>query len=679
MCRGWAIQLLLEPAAGPLAPPVLSRLTALAESDASPVVRLYLASALQRIPLQQRWPVLEALTAHASDADDHNLPLMYWYAAEPLADIDPERALAFGLSAGENIPALRDFMMRRIGSGDTRAALALLVGGLERADDDELQLTYLKALRAALRGQRRVPAPSDWQPVSEKLRQSDNDDVRLQALALGATFGDPSALSDLRHLVTQDSEKVERRREALDALVATNDPELASMLQSLVHDTSLRDLALRGLAQYDHPETSRILVSAYAGFTPTEKRAALQTLCSRAVFARDLLQAIEQRQIPGTDLTADLVRQLQFLRNEDIDRLLLDVWGDVRETAADKVALIAEYHSLLESPGRADEPLGRAIFSRTCQRCHTLYGVGEKVGPDLTGSNRANLEYLLSNIVDPSAVMAREYRQVAVLTDDGRVVTGIVQEEDDRSVTIRTAEGTVIVPQSEIAERIASDKSMMPDDQLKPFSEYEIRSLFAYLQSRQQTPLRATAENAPQLFNGRDLSGWQGDPALWRVEHGEIVGSTQGLKRNAWLTSDLDVSDFRLTLDVKLVDNAGNSGIQFRSRAAEGIVSGYQADVGAGWWGKLYEEHGRGLLWDRSGEMHVKRDDWNRYEIRAQGGRIQTLINDQLCVDLDDPEGAQRGIIALQLHSGGPTEVRFRNLSLEVLDESPLSSGQADH
>ena len=118
---------------------------------------------------------------------------------------------------------------------------------------------------------------------------------------------------------------------------------------------------------------------------------------------------------------------------------------------------------------------------------------------------------------------------------------------------------------------------------------------------------------------------------------------------------------------VKLVPNEGNSGIQFRSEPLpRGEVKGYQADVGVGWWGKLYEEHGRELLWKESGEAHVKKGEWNRYEIIAVGSRIRTYINCQLCVDLDDPPGAKRGIVAFQLHSGGAFEVRYRDLKLEL-------------
>ena len=190
----------------------------------------------------------------------------------------------------------------------------------------------------------------------------------------------------------------------------------------------------------------------------------------------------------------------------------------------------------------------------------------------------------------------------------------------------------------------------------------------AYLASEQQGPILATPANAQDFFNGQNLAYWRGDAELWKVADGEIVGLTKGLKHNDFLMSEFAVEDFHLKLEIKLVGNLGNSGIQFRSAATESGMKGYQADVGEGWWGKLYEEEGRALLWDKSGEKHVKNGEWNVYEVRAVGSKIQTWINGQLCVDLDDPKGAVRGIIAFQLHSGGATEVRLRNIELRVLE-----------
>jgi putative heme-binding domain-containing protein len=314
-----------------------------------------------------------------------------------------------------------------------------------------------------------------------------------------------------------------------------------------------------------------------------------------------------------------------------------------------------------------DLALGRALFAKTCQQCHTLFGVGGKVGPELTGSNRADLAYLLSNVLDPSAVMAKEYQPTVIRTGDGRLITGIVKEQTEAALSVQTATEVVVVPRDEIEESKLGTQSMMPDDLLKPLSDGEVRALAAYLASASQTPLLATADTVTNFFNGSDLAGWQGDPQLWSVEDGDLVGRTKGLDHNEFLKSELLLGDFRLKLEVKLVGNQGNSGVQFRSQVLpNGEVKGYQADIGAGWWGKLYEEHGRALLWDKSGESFVKPGEWNVYEIEAVGSRIRTWLNGQACVDLDDPAGARRGIVALQLHSGGPTEVRFRKFEIEL-------------
>src|SRR5256885_13842016 len=98
-----------------------------------------------------------------------------------------------------------------------------------------------------------------------------------------------------------------------------------------------------------------------------------------------------------------------------------------------------------------------------------------------------------------------------------------------------------------------SDKSMMPDDLLKPLTPREVRSLVAYLGSEGQTPMAATPDSVGSFFNGKDLTGWRGDEKLWSVENGEIVGKTARLKKNEVLISELSVGDFPLELDVKLV------------------------------------------------------------------------------------------------------------------------------
>ncbi|MGD9632927.1 MAG: PVC-type heme-binding CxxCH protein, partial [Pirellulales bacterium] len=159
--RGWAIQLALDGDNVEIAK-WLPQFTAMAKDDPSPVVRLYLSSAAQKVAPAERWELVENLASHAEDAGDHNLPLMVWYAAEPLAETDPQRALAFGLSCGKTIPKLREFMLRRIASIDSPEALAALVDGLAKSNDSAEQLAILDGIRQALRGQRQVAMPKNW-------------------------------------------------------------------------------------------------------------------------------------------------------------------------------------------------------------------------------------------------------------------------------------------------------------------------------------------------------------------------------------------------------------------------------------------------------------------------------------------------------------------------------------
>src|SRR5262249_20770081 len=149
----------------------------------------------------------------------------------------------------------------------------------------------------------------------------------------------------------------------------------------------------------------------------------------------------------------------------------------------------------------------------------------------------------------------------------GRVVTGIVRGETPDALTVVTANETLTIPLKEIDTRKISDVSMMPEDQLKPMTDAEVRALIAYLRNPAQTQILATADNAKDLFNGKDLAGWDGDRDLWSVQGGEIVGKSPGIKKNAFLTSQMIAEDFRLTLKVKLVPDKENSGVQFRSEA----------------------------------------------------------------------------------------------------------------
>jgi len=189
-------------------------------------------------------------------------------------------------------------------------------------------------------------------------------------------------------------------------------------------------------------------------------------------------------------------------------------------------------------------------------------------------------------------------------------------------------------------------------------------------QVKQPAIRKATPEDARNFFNGKDLTGWWGDMSVYHVEDGEIVGkTTTGLKRNEFLKSAISVGDFRLVCKIKLVPDEANSGIQFHSQPFQGHeMSGLQADAGKGWWGKLYGEnfHNKVLADNKSGQDVVHRNEWNTYEIVAVGTKVLTAMNGKPCAEYDAPDVPREGLFGLQVHAGGPTEVRFKDFDLEL-------------
>jgi putative heme-binding domain-containing protein len=541
--------------------------------------------------------------------------------------------------------------------------LSLLVEVLKQTEDVQAQADILRGMREGL-GAQTVKMPKGWVELAARLSESPSAEVRALVRDLSARFGDASALEGLVRTLADAQADPAARGKALETLLGVRYAGLAAILLKLLEDPAVRGAAIRALAAFDEPAAPEAILRIYPSLDVSERRDAVNTLASRKAYALELVGAVRRNVVPRSDLTAATIRQLREHRDPTVNNWIETEWGRVRATPEAKAREIAELKTMIQAGPKGDPSRGRAIFAKTCMQCHTLFDAGGKVGPELTGSNRAELDYLLSNIVDPSAVVGKDYQASAVRTKSGRVISGILRPGDGRSISIVTENDVVVLPNDEVDAVRTSEVSMMPEGLLANLSAQEIRDLIAYLQSPVQVPLPAGSEES--IFNGKDLAGWEGDPSAWSVEDGAIVGRGPQ-KKNQFLYYAKEVGDFRLTLEVRLVPDRENSGIQFRSeRLPDGHARGYQADIGKGWWGKLYDEHGRGLLVKVDGDAFVKPEEWNTYEIVAVGNRIRTALNGKVCVDFTDPKPVLRGRIALQIHSGGPLEVRFRNIRLET-------------
>ena len=193
-----------------------------------------------------------------------------------------------------------------------------------------------------------------------------------------------------------------------------------------------------------------------------------------------------------------------------------------------------------------------------------------------------------------------------------------------------------------------------------------------------QTGLGEAAELVT-LFDGKTLTGWEGNKKSFRIEQGAIVGGSlkEKIPRNEFLCTQKTYTNFILTLEVKLLGGPkANAGIQIRTKRIPNHheVIGYQADMGQGWWGSLYDESRRRTMLARADAAVIKKalkpDDWNRYKIHCEGRRIRLYINGQLTVDYTepDPKIPLAGVIALQIHGGPPSEAWYRDI---ILTEMP--------
>ena len=368
--------------------------------------------------------------------------------------------------------------------------VGVLIGVLAENQDPDFQLDVLKGINAAMEGRRKVTPPPEWRAVREKLFNSKSAAVRQQAQALGVVFGDESAFDGLRKALADKHAASEARTAALNALLAANDAKLAKVLHGLLDDTAVHEAAINALSAYDDAATPTLLLSRYQQFDLAARRAALGTLAGRLDYARQLVSAVNAGKVPVKDLTAATARQLRDLGDPSIDAFVDRHWGVARTTAQDKVETIEKFKALLTDARvtAADTSHGREVFARTCSQCHTLYGEGGQVGPDLTGSNRFNLDYVLQNVIDPSAVIAKEFQVTLVRTKDGRVVSGIAAETD-HAIKVISETGTVVVPWDQVDKVKRSDLSMMPDGLINSLSEQDMADLVAYLRTKDQVPL----------------------------------------------------------------------------------------------------------------------------------------------------------------------------------------------
>ena len=385
--------------------------------------------------------------------------------------------LLFLQGAGEDVVASNDV-----------ESFQLVVTAVGSTEDTSVQAALLKGMLLGLEGRRSIRAPEGWSTLSNTLACSTSATVRQHALALSQIFGDTVAVASALECVQDSSVGAAQRCSTLSLLLGQQNQEASQLLKVLIDEPALTLSAIRGYAVVRNDEAPAVLISRYSKLNAQQQRAVIETLASRNSYAEALLEALKMNQIQPSAVPVQVARSLKNL----LGKKFTNVYGALPVVGAEREHLIKKYKKLCKpsAVAAADASRGRAVFQKTCAACHVLYGEGGKVGPELTGANRANLDYILLNSVYPSLDVPHAYRTVSVLTVDGRVVNGVLAEEDGTKIVLRTPEQPrVVIAKEDIDFRKISPQSMMPDGQLDAMKPQEVIDLVKYLRTTEQVEL----------------------------------------------------------------------------------------------------------------------------------------------------------------------------------------------
>jgi putative heme-binding domain-containing protein len=511
--RSWTVRLLGD--AKKVSPAISRQLRDLARTDPAVAVRSQLASTAKRLPAADALPIVTALLDQNKDADDPFIPWQIWWALEEKVFSAKDQILSyFGkpavwnsrLSREEGLNLIRRYSAEGSPLGYD-AAEALLKAAPPSASN-----AVLEALNRGLSERAGVPKPPDnaffietarverppqtalreYAPVSGALRahiaalwtEAKSDPLRAQ-LALRANVPDVEESLMAQAAGAQRSE--DERKAALQVLEQLGSAKIVPSLLTLLdagHQESIRMAALRGLARFDDPAIAAKVMALYRPMSPVMKSAARELLFGRAASASAFLDQAETDRAVSQDVPPAQIRLIAALSSKDLDARVRKLWGNVGQgTAEEKLAVMRRYSNDLRAAA-GDAKAGVRIFNQTCARCHKLYGSGGDLAMELTNANRKDRNYLLTHIVDPSVYIRKEYMSYDARMKNGRVVTGLMAEQDAASVTLMDGEyRKTRLARSDIAKLDESEVSIMPEGLLDKLTPQQLRDLFAYLQS----------------------------------------------------------------------------------------------------------------------------------------------------------------------------------------------------
>ncbi|MEZ0387822.1 MAG: PVC-type heme-binding CxxCH protein [Verrucomicrobium sp.] len=432
------------------------------ELDPSPLPFFYKIGALDPA-------LLENLLKSSGAENDRLISFHLWMALEPNLAANPGKWIPWlaGVAPGAQpmSRALANKAMRRLSDTRKAANMDLALQFASKIEGEDVLLA--STLEGLVKGQESgVLKPTlDASAQLATWRASKNGEVRKHAHNLAVLWGDKAAIAETMKLVQNSNAALQERIDALQVARKAGAAAIQEGLEQLVKTDLPEPLLLevvRTSADAGGDTLPTLLLSRWGKSSPSLRTAISQTLTSRPQWAGQLLDAVKDNRVARADVPVIVSRYFATQGDAALKTRAAELLGVWRESNADVKALIAaKRKSALE--GEPDLAAGKIMFQATCATCHEFFGGGQKVGPELIGSGRSNLDALLANVIDPNQIIGNGYEAVNVTTKDNRLISGRVVEDTPSHVKLLAIGGAEqIVPRDQVAKQENTHQSLMP-------------------------------------------------------------------------------------------------------------------------------------------------------------------------------------------------------------------------
>ena len=330
-------------------------------------------------------------------------------------------------------------------------------------------------------GTRGLKAPAEWSDVAPQLYKSPR--TRRAAERLGAAFGDPALFARMHTILADNLSGDDAKLHALRILGNDDSASNLPLLLGLLENEKLAVPVILALKRYNDPTVATALVARLAKRDGSANNATLEVLSSRTGWSHKLLDAIVAGDIDKNRLTAFYARQMANLRDSALNKRLTKQWGRLSQSSAERMAEVRKLAIAYKSAPlwAYDRNAGQAHFKKLCSACHQPPDPNMRLAPKLEGTGTKGIDYIVENIVDPNAVIGKDFQARIIVTVKGRVVSGLIVKETDSAVTVATGTSTETVGKDDIDEISISQNSFMPEGLLKPLNDREKIELLRYL------------------------------------------------------------------------------------------------------------------------------------------------------------------------------------------------------